>query len=141
MSALYAESSAVLAVLLEQGGGAACRVELDKATVVVSSRLTRAEVGRVLVRLAALGKLSAGKANDAWSSFLARSAHWLWVPVDCVLDRVEIARFPREPVRVLDAIHLEAIALVCGKTDELVVLSTDERVKLNALARGQRVLP
>ncbi len=51
------------------------------------------------------------------------------------------SRFPDEPVRTLDAIHLASMAFLRESLPDLVVLSTDERVRLNTVQLGFEVRP
>ena len=51
-------------------------------------------------------------------------------------------RFPHEPVRTLDAIHLANAQLFEERVGiKLVMLSTDQRIRMNALDLGFQVLP
>ena len=57
-----------------------------------------------------------------------------------VLERAKLP-FKVEPVRTLDALHLASIEVVAKKLGWLVVVSCDDRIRENALARGFHVLP
>jgi hypothetical protein len=50
-------------------------------------------------------------------------------------------RFPLEPVRTLDAIHLASMAVLRESLPDLVVLSTDARVRENSAQLGFEVRP
>lgn len=136
MSALYAESSAVLRWLLGADDGAAIREILASAEIVVSSALTSVEVGRTLQRLVAGGAIKPQARDSAWARFSAAAAHWhLYAVSDTVLERAA-QRFPQEPVRTLDAIHLATAALFSLQVAPPVVLSVDRQVRDNAEALG-----
>jgi uncharacterized protein with PIN domain len=73
---LYAESSAVLAWLLDEADGAAVRTRLANAEVVVASDLTLIECDRVLIRAAALGELTEADAADRRGHLATAAARW-----------------------------------------------------------------
>ena len=50
-------------------------------------------------------------------------------------------RFPREPVRALDALHLATAVRTAEFRPGLRVLSFDNRIRANAVALGFDVLP
>ncbi|HXH07107.1 MAG TPA: type II toxin-antitoxin system VapC family toxin [Vicinamibacterales bacterium] len=58
---LYAESSAVLAWLLDEPDGVTVRERLARAEIVVASDLTLIECERVLLRAGALGHVPAAR--------------------------------------------------------------------------------
>ena len=61
---LYAESSAVLAWLLDEDSSAQVRRALTDAELVAASDLTLIECDRVLLRAVAVGELSEAEASD-----------------------------------------------------------------------------
>jgi predicted nucleic acid-binding protein len=141
MSALYAESSAVLRWLL--GAADAKRIEqtLTVATAVVTSELTAAEVGRSLQRLAGSGQIDGEAAERVWATYTHAAAHWsLYAVSDRVLRRVR-QPFPREPLRTLDAIHLATALLYSLEIAPPTILSTDALLRENAEALGLAVVP
>ncbi|MBI3795873.1 MAG: hypothetical protein HY268_02755 [Deltaproteobacteria bacterium] len=52
-----------------------------------------------------------------------------------------VCQKPLEPVRTLDAIHLASALFLRESFPDLLILSTDERVRHNALPLGFDVLP
>jgi hypothetical protein len=136
MSALYAESSAVLRWLLGHPDGQAIQHTLASADSVVTSTLTGEEVARTVRRLTALGQISAGDRDRVLGAYAAAAGHWkIHAITDAVLTRAG-EPFPVEPVRSLDAIHL-ATALLYNREAALAgVLTSDERVRGNAEALG-----
>src|SRR4051794_21248189 len=103
---LYAESSAVLAWLLAEETSSAIEALLDGAEWIVASDLTLAECSRSLIRAHAAGSLSELEMTRKRSVLEASSAHWTLMRIDReVLERAR-RRFPEEPVRTLDALHL-----------------------------------
>ena len=141
MTLLYAESSAVLRWLLNDRDGAAIGAVLGGARGVVASVLTPVEVGRTLVRLASTGDVSLEVRARAWASARRAFARWDLLEVtERILERVT-EPFPREPIRTLDAIHLATASFVSAELTPVTVLSTDGRVRENALAMGLDVAP
>lgn len=66
-----------------------------------------------------------------------------WVTLEMtgrVLDRAR-ARFPHEPVRTLDALHLASAGMFLEAHGSLTMVSLDERIRENAAALGLAVAP
>jgi predicted nucleic acid-binding protein len=103
---LYAESSAVLAWLLDENSAAAVRQSLAAAEIIMAADLTLIECDRVILRAAALGELTEAEAADRRAHLTAAACHWQILRV--APEILERARqpFPGEPIRTLDAIHL-----------------------------------
>lgn len=57
-----------------------------------------------------------------------------------VLDRAR-GRFPAEPVRTLDALHLASFAVFRDALGPVTLLSFDERIRANARAMGSETAP
>ncbi len=138
---VYLESSAALRDVLEGPAGETIRATLAAATVVVTSRLTLAEVGRVLARLRVQEPTVAAAVAPREAELQADSELWAIQPVDDEIWARCARPFPLEPVRLLDAVHLATVEKVSGTLAGLVVLSTDERVRRNAAALGFEVRP
>ena len=138
---LYAESSAVLAWLLGDAGGDAVRQHLSSGELVVASDLTVVECARVLARGTALGDLSEADAASRTAELQTAAAHWTLLRLGGeVIDRAR-QRFPHEPVRTPDALHLASSLVAKSASPDLVVLSFDERVRRNARTLGFEVVP
>ena len=73
---LYAESSAVLAWLLDEAAAPEVRRLLGTAIVVVASDLTLIECDRVLLRAAALGEISEADSADRRAHLAAAASQW-----------------------------------------------------------------
>ena len=137
----YAESSAVLAWLLGEPDGEGVRDTLREATRVVASVLTGVESARALARGVASSRLTS--ADELTVLRLLDTAERSWVVLDVtarVLDRAR-ARFPREPVRTLDALHLATAALFHEAIGSVTMVSLDDRVRSNARGLGFEVAP
>ena len=139
---LYAESSAVLAWLLDEGrDGLDIQAMLADASTVAASDLTLIECDRVLARAAAIGEISEADAAERQARLNAASAHWAIFGI--VEDVVERARrpFPLETLRTLDAIHLASALVARRAIPGLTILSLDARVRRAAHRMGIPVVP
>jgi hypothetical protein len=138
---LYAESSAVLAWLLDERDAPAVRKALASAETVIASDLTVIECDRVLLRAAALGEITEADAADRRAHLAAASSHWHLLRMG--QDVVERARqpFPGEPIRTLDAIHLASALVARSAVAGLEILTLDERIRKAAAMLGISVQP
>ena len=138
---LYAESSAVLAWLLDEESARAVRELLADAQIVAASDLTLIECDRVLHRAAALGELSEAEAADRRAHLATAAGHWHLLRVGG--DVVDRARqpFPGDPIRTLDAIHLASALVARSAAAGLQVLSLDDRIRGAARRLGMKVQP
>ncbi|MHB1096499.1 MAG: type II toxin-antitoxin system VapC family toxin [Gemmatimonadaceae bacterium] len=138
---LYAESSAVLAWLLDEPRAALAEWALRDASLVVTSTLTGAECSRAILRGAALGAIGRTRAQALVRSLEEWEAGSDRLEIgDRVLSRAS-APFPCEPIRTLDAVHVASAALVQAELGAVTVLSFDDRVRSNAAALGMALLP
>jgi len=142
LSAVFLESSALVRWLLGHADGSLIGSQIAAATEVAASKLVVLEAQRAIARLEAERTLTPVDAGRARVHLGAAAAHWLLRAIDDeVLGRAS-APFPIEPVRSLDAIHLATLATLASALGEAyVVLSTDERIRGNALAMGFSVKP
>ena len=138
---LYAESSAVLAWLLDEKSSAEVRAALTAAEVTLASDLTLIECDRVLLRAATLGELTEGDAADRRAHLTAAASHWHLLRIAPAI--VERARqpFPGEPIRTLDAIHLASALTARTAIAGVKLLSLDDRVRRAAAGLGLEVIP
>jgi predicted nucleic acid-binding protein len=139
---LYAESSAVLAWLLDDGrNGLDVETTLAEASSVVASDLTLIECDRVLARAAAAGEIGEADAAERQARLNAASAHWTILGIE--EDIVERARrpFPLEPIRTLDAVHLASALVARRAIPGLTMLSLDARVRRTAHRMGIPLAP
>lgn len=141
MSVVYAESSAVLAWLLDEPRHGEVIEALSGAGYIVTSVLTAIECGRSLARARAGGRITA--AGELAALRLLDDALASWHVMD-VSDDVALrarAAFPREPVRTLDALHLATALAFHKAVGGVRVLSFDDRVRGNAALLGLDVAP
>lgn len=137
MPVRYVESSAVVAALLEHDMTVV--KPLPPGTQQVTSALTLAEAGRAIVRARATGRLTEAQEQAAVRALRTFQRRCFILDVDAaVLDRVG-RRFPVEPIRTLDAVHI-ATAESLGEPPQLITIVTrDSRVRDNAQALGYAV--
>ena len=138
---LYAESSAVLAWLLDENSAADVRRSLTAAEMIVASDLTLIECDRVILRAAALGDLTEAEAADRRAHLTTAASHWQILRV--APEIVERARqpFPGEPIRTLDAIHLASALVARTAIAGLRLLSLDDRVRKAGKKLGLETIP
>jgi predicted nucleic acid-binding protein len=138
---LYAESSAVLAWLLEQARGEEVAATLADADLVIASDLTLIECDRVLIRAVTLDELRESDAVQRQARLNAVSARWTLLGLG--EEIVERARrpFPAEPVRTLDAIHVASALAARKAVPDLAMLSLDDHVREAAGRLGIPLLP
>lgn len=138
---LYAESSAVLAWLLDESSGAEVRGYLAGAEIIVASDLTLIECDRVLLRAVGQEELTEADAADRRAHLADAAAHWQILRIASeVVDRAR-QPFPEEPIRTLDAIHLASALIARTAIAELKLLSLDDRVRKSAKKLGLQLLP
>jgi hypothetical protein len=138
---LYAESSAVLAWLLDEEAGTFVRTTLSEMEIVVASDLTLIECDRVLHRAAALGELTEAEVADRRAHLATAAAHWHVLRIGP--EVVERARrpFPGDPIRTLDAIHLASVLVARSAVASLELLSLDDRIRGVGKKLGLTLLP
>ncbi len=133
---LYAESSAVLAWLLGEPAGEKSRSALAKATRVVTSSLTVLECARAIARGRMAGRLTATEELAALHLLDSAASGWHVHDLsEAVLARAR-QRFPVEPIRSLDALHLATAAKFRDALGQVTLLSLDERIRANAPGLG-----
>ena len=138
---IYAESSAVLAWLLGEDTALSVREELRRAELVAASDLTLVECDRVLIRAIATGEIDEAAAADRRAHLNAVASHWhLWRVSSDIVERAR-HRFPAEPVRTLDAIHLASALAVRSAVPGVELLSLDDRIRRAGKQLGFHLRP
>ena len=136
MATLYLETSAVLAWLLDEPEGQRVQGTIAGATGLTASALTELEVGRVISRDAVVGKRSEADTLKLQGALARERRRWTVVGViEEVLERAA-RKFPVEPVRTLDAIHLATALELLTVYPDLELLTLDARIAQNAHALG-----
>jgi hypothetical protein len=138
---LYAESSAVLAWLLDEASGPEVRQLLAGAEAIVASDLTLVECDRVLLRAAALGELMEADAADRRAHLATAASHWHVLRIGSEIVERTRQPFPGDPIRTLDAIHLASVLVARSAVAGLELLSLDDRIRKAAGRLGVRVRP
>jgi predicted nucleic acid-binding protein len=138
---LYAESSAVLRWLFNDTGGDEVLEHLRQARKVVCSRLTVIECRRAARRAVSEARLTEAQLGDVLAVLAQSAARWAVLELTPEVAERAGGRFPAEPVRTLDAIHLASMSVLRESLPELAVLSTDDRVRGNVVQLGFEVLP
>jgi predicted nucleic acid-binding protein len=128
------ESSALVAALLE--GDTAAMGRAPAGTRLVTSALTLAETARAIVRARVAGRLSAQQEQAITRALRTFTRRCFVLDVDSrALSRVG-RRFPVEPIRTLDALHLATAELLDESPPLVTIVTRDVRVRENALAMG-----
>lgn len=114
---------------------------LAEAERVVASTLTVVECRRALVRGAVTGRITRAEELAALKLLDIVSASWVTLELTGrVLDRAA-TRFPHEPVRTLDALHLATATAFHQAYSALTMVSLDDRIRTNAERLGLTVAP
>jgi predicted nucleic acid-binding protein len=125
---LYLDTSAVLRAVLEAGLTPEIERRLREARVLVTSRLSRVEAARALVRLRHLAQVPEERldvASREIEELWARCEIWELTPEVCATaERVAPASMPR----TLDALHLATYLLARREIDGLELLTSDQRL-------------
>ena len=120
---LYAETSAVLRWLFGESGGEEVRAALAAATKVACSRLTVIETRRVVRRAELEARISAAQGADLLAIFAQAVSTWAILELAEPVARRAEERFPSEPVRTLDAIHLASALFLRHSFPDLLLLT------------------
>ena len=138
---LYAESSAVLAWLLDEPTAPEIRTALAEAEIILTSDLTLLACHRALIRTVSLGQLTEAEAADERARLNQAAAHW--TVLGLASDMLERARrpFPIEPIRTLDALHLASALSARQAVPGIALLTLDHRVRGCARELGFELIP
>ena len=138
---LYAETSAVVAWLLDEDRGDRAWSQLVAADAIHTSDLTLIECDRTFRRAADIGRMTASESSRLHAIVDTAAAHWTLHGMDAEIVHRSRRSFPREPIRALDAIHLATALSVRNLAPDVQVLSFDDRIRDNATALGFQVAP
>lgn len=141
MTTLYVETSTVLCWLLGESRAAQVAGVLDDAKRVVTSTLTQLEGERCLLRHHLVGRTSEAAYRHALGVFRDASADWQTLEITRGVRKRAAERFPVEPVRSLDAIHLASALAFAEMFGAVAVLSFDQRIQDNLEPLGLHTLP
>ena len=133
----YIESSALVAALLEHDAEALKSLRAKARHI--TSALTLAEAARAIVRARVGERLTPDEERAAVRALRRFERRCYVVAVtDDVLARVK-RRFPVEPVRTLDAVHIATAELLDEPPQLMSIVTRDDRVRENAKALGYSV--
>lgn len=131
------ESSALVAALLEHDITA--MQPIPAGTRLVTSALTLAETARAIVRARVAERLTADQERAAVKALRTFARRCFVLDVDRhVLNQVG-RRFPVEPIRTLDAVHLATVGALDESPPFVTIVTRDARVRDNALALGYAI--
>jgi uncharacterized protein with PIN domain len=136
MTALYVETSALLAWLFGEPDAGAVRKAIDRADPVVTSVLTEIEAERAIARAEHASILNAREAQVARGALRRVLSGWMAMEITSTVRTRAAKGFPAEPVRTLDAIHLATALEFALVFPAISVLSHDQRVLANAESLG-----
>ena len=124
---VYAESSAVLAWLLDEEAASLVRRALSAAPMTVPSDLTLMNAIACFTELLRLASSPKLKSLTAVLISPRPPLSGMSVSVRTLFERAR-QPFPRDPIRTLDTIHLSSALVVRTAIAGLAVLSPDERI-------------
>lgn len=138
---LYAETSAVLQWLFNEPAGEDALDLLRRARKVVCSRLTLVECRRAARRALTESRITETQQAELLGVLAQAAAHWAVLELSRDVAERAGARFPVEPIRTLDALHLASMTVLRESLPDLVILSTDGRIRDNGVQLGFEVVP
>lgn len=128
---VYAETSAVLRWILGAPRGDEVYDCLHRASGIAASRFVVVEVRRVLARFEATGDLAPKLASVCRTQLADELARWDLLELsEPIWVRAE-ERFPVEPLRTVDALHLASALHYQTASAEISMLSFDRRILEN----------
>ncbi|MBK7927109.1 MAG: type II toxin-antitoxin system VapC family toxin [Bryobacterales bacterium] len=133
----YIESSALVAAILE--GDAAAKSSIRARGQRVTSALTEAETSRAVLRARLSGRITAQQERAALLTLRRFTRRCYIVSVTEEILARAARRFPVEPVRTLDALHLATAEALGDPPALLTIVTRNLRVRDNAMALGHPV--
>jgi predicted nucleic acid-binding protein len=141
MSAVYLETSAALAWLLGEPDGSRVINILEGADEVVTSVLTLIEIQRAFIRAEASGMISEADRFRLMGLLNETQFQWAMMEITAEVRERACGKFPVEPVRTLDAMHLSTALEFLKVFPETYVLSLDQRIVSNLQPLGLSPVP
>lgn len=138
---LYAESSAILAWLLDEDPVEDIRSALADAELVISSDLTLIECERGLIQARARGRISESAAIRRGAQLRQAAHHWVCLALEPEVAERAMAPFPNEPLRTLDALHLAFALAAQSLVGAARVMTLDHRIRDSVMALGMDLFP
>ncbi len=128
---LYVETSALLAWLFNEPSALKIARIFSKAEHIASSSLTVLEAERALIRQENSNMLKAAEVREMRNRLVAATSRWHLLRITDKVQSRASEKFPIEPVRTLDAIHLASALELVTPFPDLVVFSLDHRITDN----------
>jgi predicted nucleic acid-binding protein len=139
MKSLYLETSALLSWLLGEPSHNKVLRSINEAESILTSALSAIETKRALIRLEHAGQITASQHQRLLGLLLKYIGSWNLMEITEEVQTRASQRFPIEPIRSLDAIHLASALEFLKIFPELRLLSFDQRVLHNAAALGMDI--
>lgn len=133
---LYVETSSLLSYLHDEPRSEEVIQKIESHDVIVTSRLTLIESGRSLARDFALGRVTEFRNRRQCSELTSITASWKIFELTPSVCKRAGEKFPIEPVRSLDAIHLSSMLEAVELYPDLKILSFDDRILENLKMLG-----
>lgn len=134
--ATYVETSAILCYLLSEESATRVVSQINDATTVVTSALTLLEVERTILRCEMEGRLNPVQVQNAKRIFQSIVSSWIVLEMTPRIRERAAAKFPIEPIRSLDAIHLATALEFLRAFEEVFIVSLDKRILENLKPLG-----
>jgi predicted nucleic acid-binding protein len=131
MMTIYAETSAILVWLFGEVEAEHAVQVMDGADAVVTSTLSILETRRALVRAESTGLIATADISRLRGLFERTSRQWVIFEMTLAVRERAAQRFPVEPVRSLDAVHLASAIELLAVYPDMMVLSFDDRIIAN----------
>ncbi len=128
---IYVETSALLAWLFHEPPANKIAKSLAEGKNILSSSLTVIEAERALLRMESSKSLKAAQVRELRNRLLATISRWQLLTISEEIEVRAREKFPIEPIRTLDAIHLATALEFLAPFPDLVVLSLDDRILNN----------
>ncbi|MDH3404427.1 MAG: type II toxin-antitoxin system VapC family toxin [Acidobacteriota bacterium] len=127
-AALYLDSSAILRPVLERGLSPEIGTRIEKAEVLVTSRLSLVETARAFHRVRLLGRHPEALIADGERAVRGLWRHCEIWELDKEVCELAEAVSPTAPLRGLDALHLATFILARREIAGLRLLTADDRL-------------
>jgi len=133
---LYIESSAILSWLFGESTASEVISIIDKSEKIFTSVLSIVEVKRAIIRAEDQKLINISEKHKLLNLFETIKDEWLLFEITKEIRDLASEKFPLEPVRSLDAIHLATVIKGLHISNDLKLLSFDDRIIKNANLLG-----
>lgn len=140
MNVIYLETSSLLKVLFREEGYESTAQTLEGQDRVVTSSLTLIECRRAISRSIDSNLIKESQARVLIGALISLSRSWDILQISDTIQTRAGERFPVEPVRTLDAIHLASALEFKMPYPDLRVATSDGRILENLQPLGLEVV-